>query len=297
MCIKDGVLRFPLDRSLRTLVFVCAAALTFCYYNWLARATGNTYYWKHDLNGYYNHLARAFTQGRLDLPLDPSKELLALKDPWDPSLNQGLRLQDAVLYKGRFYLYHGAGPAVVLFAPWRLITGYDLPENFGLVLLCFIAWLFLAGCLWSAMQRFHVSPGPVAFGGLLLVLTCGAGLPYLLIRTAVYELAIATALVGASGGWFFYSRSVVSRRPYPWLVASGTMFALALASRPHVGVVAGVVALGLLALGREWKRAAVLAIPFVSGGSAVLGYTMPALRILSSLELTISSPMHATSSA
>ena len=40
------------------------------------------------------------------------------------------------LYRGRYYLYHGVAPAVLLFTPWRLVTGHDVPENFALALFC-----------------------------------------------------------------------------------------------------------------------------------------------------------------
>ena len=186
---------------MRIFVYLFFSVVTFSYYNWLARSTGNEYIWKHDLNGHYNHLGRAFAQGHLHLPLEPSKELLALKDPWDPAMNQGLRLQDAVLFKGRYYLYHGAGPAVLLFAPWRVITGYDLPESFALVLMCFAAYLFLSGTLLTLLKRVDAVPSPALLAIMLLVLAIGTGVPYLLIRVAVYEVAIAGALTGSAGAF------------------------------------------------------------------------------------------------
>src|SRR5256885_11759949 len=47
---------------------------------------------------------------------------LALANPWDPAVDDSLKMQDMALYNGRYYLYHGAGPALILFAPWRLVT-------------------------------------------------------------------------------------------------------------------------------------------------------------------------------
>src|SRR5882724_518225 len=114
--------------------FALMSLLVGRYYLWSARATGDSFNWTKDEPGYYNFLGRAFAGGHLYLPIDPSPQLLAQPDPWDPHVDDSLKQFDAVLYKRRYYLYHGAGPAVLLFAPFRLITHRDLPENFALFL-------------------------------------------------------------------------------------------------------------------------------------------------------------------
>jgi hypothetical protein len=81
------------------------------------------------VKGYYDLLGRAFASAQLHLPVEPAPELLALPDPWSEQANRPYRLLDAALYKRHFYLYHGATPALVLFAPWYLITRHDFPEN------------------------------------------------------------------------------------------------------------------------------------------------------------------------
>src|SRR5262245_52111027 len=122
---------------IRAAVFLAVAFAVGAYYLWAVRATGNRFYWKNELPGYYNHLGRAFAKGQLHLPLEPPQELLNLPNPWDATANAPYRLHDVALYNGRYYLYHGAGPAIMMFAPWRLLTGYDLPENFAVFVLCF----------------------------------------------------------------------------------------------------------------------------------------------------------------
>jgi hypothetical protein len=78
---------------------------------------------------------------------EPAAELLALPNPWDAAVGSEYKVYDLALYKRRYYLlYHGAAPAVMLFTPWRLLTGYDLPENFAVFLLSFGGFLFSCGC-------------------------------------------------------------------------------------------------------------------------------------------------------
>ena len=260
------------SRATRVFVLLALATLTFSYYNWLARSTGDHYRWKRDLRGYYNYLGRAFAQGQLHLPMEPAKELLALKNPWDPSANVAWRLHDGVLYKGRYYLYHGAGPAIVLFAPWRILTGYDLPENFAIVLLCFGAYVFLSGALVILLRQAEAMPGLGLLSLMLLVLAVGTGVPYLLIRVSVYELAIAGAYFGVAGGWFCVARGLEARRPFMWHLISGALFGIAMSSRPHVGIAGGACALLVLLSRKEWRSILALAAPVVLSGLAVLAY-------------------------
>jgi hypothetical protein len=242
--------------------FASVAALTLGYYNWLARASGDGYHWKQDLPGYYNYLGRGFAQGQIHLPIAPRSELLALKDPWDPATNEQWRLHDAALYKGRYYLYHGAGPAVVLFAPWRMFTGYDLPENFAAMLLCFLGYLFLGGSLVVLLKRAGAVPGPGVLATMLVVLAVGSGVPYLLVRVSMYEVAIAGAYFGAAGGLFFFVLGAEMRHT-GLLLASGLLFGMALSSRPHVGLAGGFCFLLVLAWKKQWKGLVALGLPFV----------------------------------
>src|SRR5262245_15635362 len=115
----------------RWLVLAAVAMLVGSYYLWELRVAGYRFDWKNNQGGYYNYLWRALARGRLALPIQPSHQLLALPNPWDPAVDDSLKMHDMALYNGRYYLYHGAAPAVLLFAPYYLITGHDLPERFA----------------------------------------------------------------------------------------------------------------------------------------------------------------------
>ena len=119
-------------RSSRSTAVVIAApvlAVIFLYY-WAVRATGDPF-WHDDAGGYYDLLARAFAGGHLYLPVEPDPALLALPDPLDSKRNEGLGLHDLALYGGRYYLYHGATPAILLFTPWYLASHRNLSQRFA----------------------------------------------------------------------------------------------------------------------------------------------------------------------
>ena len=79
---------------------------------------------------YFNLLVRGFRKGHLYLDRAPAPELAALKDPYDPAQNDRYRLADATYFQGRYYLYFGAAPAVVLLWPYAAL---DLAVNIGMV--------------------------------------------------------------------------------------------------------------------------------------------------------------------
>jgi hypothetical protein len=264
-------------RLVVALISVGVAAL----YLWTLQAGGYRFQFKLPQDGYYDYLGQAFAGGKLHLPVTPEPALLAMPNPWDPAVPDELKLWDAVLYQGRYYLYHGPGPAVMLFAPWRLITGHDLPERFAIFLLCFGGFAFSSAALlrWLALAGVKVGLGLLSAS--MVALGLCQSVPYLLSRVFVYEIAIAGAYFSISAGMYFLARSARSRGCALWLGASGFMFGMAIACRPHLGV-AGVFAFAGLALFyfRSWGIAGIFrsrelmafALAFAAVGAAVAMY-------------------------
>jgi hypothetical protein len=267
------------ERIAQAVVTIAVMLLVGCYYWWAVRAAGDRIEWDRDLRGYYNYLGQAFASGQLHLPITPSSELLALKNPWDPKQNDPYRMHDMVLFGGKYYLYHGAGPAVLLFAPWRLITGHDLPENVAVAVLCIAGFLFYSAALMRVLDQCgnRVRPGLLAL--LLLALGVGQSVPYLCSRVGVYEVAIAGGFCSVAAGIYFLTRGLTSSRSSYSLGAAGLMFGLALACRPHLGLVGFICFAALLiymGLMREerihWRDAAWYLVAFAASGLMVAVY-------------------------
>jgi hypothetical protein len=279
-----SLIRVPeirLSTLLHWSVVVSIAVLVGSYYLWEVRAAGYRFDWELDQGGYYNYLARAFAHGRLELPITPSPELLAQPNPWDPAVKDTYRMHDMVLFNGRYYLYHGPGPAVLLFTPWLKITGHDLPERFALFLLCFGAFLFSCGTLTRLLALAGAKANPALLAVMLLALGICQSVPYLLMRVWVYEIAIAGGYFCISGAIYFLVQSMESERSVIWLGASGLMFGLAVSCRPHLGMAAAIAFAGLVILRLRSRsladvlRSADLGV-FVAGvaaiGAAVAAY-------------------------
>lgn len=245
------------------------------YYRWGARIATGTFEFGHELDGYYDFLGQAFAHGHLYLPVQPSPQLLATSNPYDPAIDNSIRRQDMVLFRGRYYLYFGAAPAVLLFAPWRLLTGHDLPENFAAFLLCCGGFLFACGALLRVFDLAGIRPRMWLLAFLILGLGFCQSIPFLLNRVFVYEIAIA-------GGYFFISAAIFClARALPfdagswrWLAASGLAFGAAVASRPHLILAGAIAAVALVAFRWRAGRRAVLAFlaAWICAGALIAVY-------------------------
>jgi hypothetical protein len=225
------------------------------------------------VNEYYGLLGRAFAARKLNLPVNPRPELLALPNPWDPRTNRPYRLLDAVLYKGHFYVYHGGVPALLLFTPWYLLTRHDLPENFAAFLVSFGGYLFLAELFLQVVSSLPSRIPLSLFTGCLLALGIGQSVPFLLQRAKVYEVAIGCGyLLVCAGFYFFFRRLTASRNTNLWAGLSGLLFGFAAGCRPHLALAAASVLLYLLFFQTKLARA-----PRQFIRKDVLAFTIPVL--------------------
>jgi hypothetical protein len=139
---------------------------------------------------YYDLLSRAFAHGKLYLPEAPSKALLNLPDPYDSLQNQGLRLEDATLYQGRYYLYWGPVPA--------LLIGFLHLFTQQVFFDVFLVWLFVSGLLvfnvliilWVKRRFFDDLSGWFIILGIFLA-GLSNPLPWVLGHPIIYEAAIS----------------------------------------------------------------------------------------------------------
>jgi hypothetical protein len=252
----------PPQRS-SAAIFAGVAIFVGLYDLWAVRSAGYRFVWNQDLPGYYDYLGRAFAAGHLYLPIQPAPEVLALSNPYDPTAAVDFKMHDMAYRNGHYYLYHGPAPALLLFAPFRLLTRHDLPENFALFLLCYGGFLFSAAALLRLLELAAVRPPPAFLAIVLLALAVCQCVPYLMSRVWVYEIAIGSAYFFSSAAIFFLFRG--------WWAASGLMFGLAVASRPHM-LFAAAIAVAAIAAQRKLR----VHLPVFAGTLAFVGIAIAA---------------------
>ncbi len=205
------------------------------FYFWTATSAGSPLTLALQKNDLYNRLADGFLAGRLGFVEEPPPELAKLADPYDPAQNAPYQgYHDVTYYRGRYYLYFGPAPALVLLAPWKAVTGHYLPQNLAAAL---FAWgMALAGVLLlRALRRryFPATPAWVMVSGTAAVVFGGL-LPVLLRRPVYYELAIASAgFFGMTALLLLHQAVTAPVRGNRWLAGASLALGLAIASRPN----------------------------------------------------------------
>jgi hypothetical protein len=182
----------------------------------------------------YADLARGFLRGKLYLPIKVSSNLLASPDPYNSSIGLGLQGPlDVSYFAGKYYLYWGPVPALilVLFHPlisWRL---GDLQLLFGFLIGVYIMQCLLAVVIWD--RFFSDLPKYILWLSILLI---GLASPATFMLDSsrgarIYEAAI-------TGGQFFlisgFIAAITALGPpiSRWrLAGAGILWALAIGSR------------------------------------------------------------------
>lgn len=115
----------------------------------------------------YEQQFDALMKGQLHLDIEPSKELLELENPYDPSQRGGVEYSwDRALYDGKYYSYFGLAPILTVYFPYYFLTG-DMPaENLVTTIYAIMTALFfsLAAVKWASMYTKKL-PLPLLFIG------------------------------------------------------------------------------------------------------------------------------------
>jgi hypothetical protein len=165
--------------------------------------------------------------------------MLALPDPRDPIANADYRLHDASLYHGKYYLYFGPTPALVLFLPYKLLTGSYLPTRAAVALFCIGGYACSCALFFLLARREKwVCPLWLAATAILSLGTSSLVL-FLLTRPSFYELAIASCYFFLIAGFALLASSLGAEAPrLPALCLSGLCFGLAAGCRPTASLLA-----------------------------------------------------------
>lgn len=251
-------------------VLLLIAAAVFVYYSGLAPGHSTAY---------YRMLAEAFLAGRTSLDILPRPDLLALANPYDPIANRALRLQDATLFNGRYYLYFGPVPALF---PWLMVkwlTGIALTDR-ALTLFFLIAGTacLLALAFSLAARIGERSPAALAWIGVSLSLA--TWLPFLARRPFVYEAAISGAYfftaLGALLLWDTLRRA--DRHAWPGYAAASLCFGLAAGCRLPYALTVLLLFFAWMAAshgegrGQRLRHGAALFLPWLGAMAALAAY-------------------------
>ncbi len=225
-------------------------------YLWTARNEGVSWNFGQRQTDYYNLLVEGFLDGHLHMNVPVAPELLKLADPYNPSTRPpGLALHDASMYRGHYYLYFGAAPAVTLMLPFRVVSGQGLPLP---VAVCLFTWggFLVSVALLGAIRRRYFSQSSLGVFLLCIVVLGTASMgPLLVLRSSIWEFPLAGAYFYVMLSLYCVFRSVHSiSHSVAWMAAASITLGLAVASRPTYLFSGGILAAPLLWWLWSWWR-------------------------------------------
>lgn len=243
-----GKMKHVSSQKMENAIIIVLIGILFLFYLW----TASTSYGLGKMSfrfGFaeedpYNLLSDALIKGSLSLLGRPDPGLMSLSDPYDPAENGVYRLagaHDLSLYKGKFYVYFGAVPALVMFIPFSLLFGYDMPGNLALALFC------IGGTVWSllifkalAKTFFPELPLGLKIYSISLLCLCNMCI-YNLRRPLMYEIAIASGFFFFAGGLYLLILNYLNEKKNHLQIALASLcIGLAAGSRPTIAL-AGIV--------------------------------------------------------
>ncbi|HEY4988274.1 MAG TPA: hypothetical protein VII09_00625, partial [Opitutaceae bacterium] len=188
----------------------------------------------------YNLVVEGFRSGHVWLAKEAPPALATAANPYAfatyrPYLQAPWGLTDLSYYRGHLYAYFGVTPAVVLFWPYRLLTGRSLHQAHAVLLFSVLGYALCLGLALAAWRRFFPELRPWVGAAAALVLGSVTTLPVFLVRPGLYEVSIGCgfaftmlALVGLWNAWHRQTGRAA------WLAAASLAYGLAVGARPSL---------------------------------------------------------------
>ena len=183
---------------------------------------------------YYSLQVHGWLKGTLAMDVEPHPDL-QVEFP-NKIVGAAPYLLDASYYQGKYYLYFGPVPALVLLLPYHWATGHDLPEPVTAIIFVTLGLALSSAWLYLLLTRvLSLTPSPLTLALSVLALGVANMAPATLVRPLFYEIAVGS-------GYAFTQASLLAAtlallrpgREIPWLVVASLCAGLAAGSRPNL---------------------------------------------------------------
>lgn len=228
------------------VIAVCAA-LFWQMIRWNTTALG--WYQNMDHHRQYYDLIDAFEHGRLDVG-EAVKELAELENPYDKGSRDAADLffqsrWDHAYFEGKYYVYFGVVPAVLMYWPYHAVTGKDLPNYLCVYFLGIMIMVGIAFLLWQIIRKWFRKIPFILYLILIIVFGAVSCLGYAVYKPDFYIVPLMTAIMfGIYGLGFWISaeqETAGGKMLVPWRLAAGSLcIALIAGCRPQQLLVTGI---------------------------------------------------------
>ncbi len=237
-------------------------------------------YLEYPTHQHYNkYLVDALAHGRTWLDYGTPENLLKAERPYDNAyrIANGYKFNsdvmwDWVWYKGKFYCYYGVVPAVILYVPYKLITGDYLSNNGGIFLFTAII-IALTAMLWRfCVKKYMPNAGFVFYILSFLTLFFASGISSQLRYNRFYSIVQTAGLMFALAGVFLLLKSVENEKINRLKLFFGCLcLALIAGCRPNMIFVSLLVPFVLWKY-RSYKLLGFVALPYISVAALLCAY-------------------------
>ncbi len=165
----------------------------------------------------YHQLTDAILDGRLYLDKEPPEYLEKLENPYDRSERDAAKAEegesyywDAAYFDGKYYVYFGIAPVLLLYLPYRAITGMHLP-HFVAISICLCFFAIGAFLLIAKIIKRYFEAGKIPLAAYLissLIFVNASGAVFIAKRPDFYSVPIICALAFTVFGLYFWISSI-----------------------------------------------------------------------------------------
>lgn len=244
--------------------------------------------WNGEVPGHRNQyelMAENLLEGRLCFEYGDEDQLKQLENPYDPSERRESGVSyhwDHAYYDGQYYMYFGIVPVLLLFLPYRLLTGLPLTTYHATQIFagCIIAGIFV---LFHLLSKLFFKKLPCSMYLALSAAFSVMSIWYSVAEPALYCTAITAAIALEVWSLYFFIRAVwqeTSENRQILFAAVGAMLgALAFGCRPPVAL-ANLLVIPMLAVflrqhkftGKLFGKLALAALPYAVVAAGLMLY-------------------------
>ncbi|MBQ7265362.1 MAG: hypothetical protein IJS61_04610 [Firmicutes bacterium] len=182
-------------KQISITLFVIALNILFALFIYF----NNKHFFVHDRYVYPN-LSKALLQGHFDLPFFKADErLLQMANPYDTTYRAIATKNnfhwDYAFYKGKYYVYFGIVPALLLFLPAKAFFNADLHGNFGVLVFMMIYIPIAFKFIHTLFKKYFKNSSFALFILTAQTFVFCSALNYLSMRNDLYAIPILTGLL------------------------------------------------------------------------------------------------------
>ncbi|MBQ2719829.1 MAG: hypothetical protein IJF73_07170 [Clostridia bacterium] len=198
-----------------------------------------------NINAYhdqYQALARQLAVGEVTYPAEPPDFLKEMDNPYDTALRDELAAEtgefyrwDTAYYEGSYYVYFGVVPVLLLYLPFYLLTGLDLPNDMAILAFAILYLISMFALVRRVILRHRPDLSFLSYLLLAVLLAVAGGLMPILIYPGLYCVPIMAGLsLSVTGLALLYSATAGERLSAWRLALAALCLALVAGCRPQM---------------------------------------------------------------